>query len=290
MYRKNDGRRKLWAALLCVALVLVLCVAVTVVGLWVFNLYHGYVLDGGDTASSQSDTALHFTESDVRHTLFLAVDGGKATAAALVRFDPVAMRVSVVPVPVGTSLSYGMGFKRLDALYGDLGVRPVQDAVGAALGVAVRGTVVLTADGMSNWIERLGGGLPVTVDEYIEAGPLRLEAGYHTLTAAQVLQLLRAGNDSERFAWMVTAVGNRYLTADRKVMTDFDRLTAAWNTSSTVLRPNVIAYRTVLEALATANDGALCRAVALPGEWVGADDARRFELPDDITARLQEIF
>lgn len=275
-------------ALLCAVLVLVLLTAVTVVGLWVFNLYHGYAIEG--SSPSESDTSLHFTEADTRHMLFLTVDGGNATAAVMVRFDPSAMRVTAVSVPVDTVLPYGTVYKQLGALYSESGVRPVQEAVGKALGVTVCSTAVLTADGLSNWVERLGGGLPVTVAERVEAGPLQLEAGHHTLTAAQVLQLLRAAPDSERLAWLLTGLANRYLAADRNIMTDFDRLTASWNTASTVRRTDVIAYRTVLEAMAAANEGAICRAAALPGERVGTGDTVRFELPDDIAAGLQDIF
>lgn len=290
-YGQKRNRKKLWMALLCVALVLVLLAAVVVVGLWVFNLYHGYVIDDESApSSSMSDESLHFTEADTRHTLFLSVDSGAVTGAALVRFDPAEMRVTVLSVPIDVALPYGTAHKKLATLYAESGVRPVQEALGGALGLTVRSTAVLTADGISNWVERLGSGLPVTVSSPVSAGPLQLEPGPHTLTAAQVLQLLRAEAGSERLSWLLTALGNRYLSAGRNLMTDFDRLTATWNTASTMRRTDVIAYRTVLEAMAAANSGALCRAETLPGERVGAGDALRFELPDDVQQVLQTIF
>lgn len=293
-YREGFGHKKshkkLWMALLCVVLVAVLLAAMAVVGLWLFDLYHGYVVGDSSSSSSSEGTAVHFTGEDTRHMLFLTVDSGRVTGAALVRFAPVDMRVTVVPLPVDTALPYGTAHKKLSVLYAESGVRPVQEAVGAALGLTVRSAAVLSADGLSNWIERLGSGLPVTVDTPLQAGPLRLEAGQHTLTSAQVLQLLRAEAGSERLAWLLAAVGNRYLRAERNVMTDFDRLTAVWNTAGTVRRTDVIAYRTVLEALAAANSGALCRTAVLPGERIGQGEAARFELSDDIASALETIF
>ena len=289
-FGRSKTQKRVLPALLCAVLVLVLAAAVCVVGLWVFHVYRSYLPPESSTSGVTDIRDLQFTENDTRHVLCITTDGSAVTGAVLVRFAPIDRRVTVLLLPVDTALSYGQSRKTLGVLYAESGVRPLQEAVGNALGLTVRSTAVLTAEGLSNWVERLGNGLPVTVSSPLTAGPLQLQAGSHNLTAAQVLQLMRDKPDSERLAWLLAALGNRYLRTDRTFMTDFDRLTAVWNTASTVRRTDVIAYRTVLEALAAQNEGALCRAAALPGERVGEGTSARFELPDDAAGALASIF
>ena len=122
------------------------------------------------------------TRHDRSFSLRLSWHNGEQTAAVTLCFDPAAERIQV----------------RGDQTAADR-------------------TAVMSANGFEQLLAALGNDLPLTLPQAVEieneACYLRLEAGAHLLTAAQVTALLT--DRPERFPAVVAATLNAYATADR---------------------------------------------------------------------------
>lgn len=249
---------------------LLLLIAAGFVVFWVAVRLHQPAAPAESSSDSSTDAAAQADPTWEPTYLLILLTDEDAPRAVLLRSDP--LRASLQATPL-SSAAWISDSSRLDTLFRKEGAAAVTNAVAAALDIPLQHYVALRYDEVESWLNYLENGLILTLPEAVESGGLRLEAGEHSLTATQSVNLLRytgwstAEQAQTVAADAVSAMLNQYFRTNRYLEGDFSALS---NLCKTDLRiSDFAADKARLTYLTAQNQGALCRTV-IP-EWKQKD-------------------
>lgn len=258
--------------------------------------------EASEPASVVSQAGPVFTEEDAGNLLVVTVDDSAARGFIVVHSDPLNTRIRTLAVPRETAVDVGTEQQRLFELYAKQGVQEAEAAVGRLLGLEFGNYAVITYENVEKYISRLSDGLIFTLPEDLNyqdpegKASIKLEGGPRTLTASQVVNVMRYPNwyggrkqQADVQAQLLAALINQYLLPARDLQSDFETLTGV--IQSDIKISHFTKAKTGLEYLASRNtEGAICSSVSLEGSYVGTGEAIRFEMADSANSSLRIVF
>ncbi len=217
----------------------------------------------------------------VRSALLLIHDGeNNLTGAVCVKTDTVRMRVDVIGYPKQTEVTNGTSLCTLQVCYAALGSK-TGERLSAVTGDTYDAVWRLSADGVGEFVSRLGGGVAYTLPETVGL----LQAGEQLLTAPQLAELLcysgwktPAEGQAAMHSGIVGAVIDRFLTPQYDLTSSFNALTAVCDDRITVAQFTVI--KDELVQLSQSNTRGICRASVAQGKTAGVGESERYVLTE----------
>lgn len=270
--------------------------------LWAYSKINEEKLNtapSGSSSSVSSESAA-FTDEDIRNLLIVTVDGTDAQGFLAVRSDPAALKMWVLSFPRETVADVGTSEVRLYDLYKAQGITAVEDAMETISGIKFNNYAVITYANYEKVLDHFDSGLVFNVPENVNSTDsiLKIDSGLRTLRSSQVTQILRysswKGGQKQKAdiqAQVVAAMINQYMRESRAKKMDTD-----FNAMINLVRPSdiMISHYTDAKAgltyLAGHNDGSICQAITLDGQYQGSGDAIRYYAADNIQNSLKSAF
>lgn len=252
--------------------------------------------------SEQSTDAVRFDDSDARNLLIVTVDNNTAQGFVAVRFNPVKARIRALAMPRDTAVDYKAGEIRLYELYDSRGASATVESLSSLTGIKFDNYLAITYENIGGLVEYLESGVILTLDENLEYNDdnlsINMSGGPRTLSANQVIDVLRypawRGGRKQRSAiqaQIISALINQYMRESRLKTADNDfTFTVNHAMKTDILISHYKNAKEMLGFLAKLNNGDICTALTLPGEYRGSKDAIRYYTPDDIKEILKSTF
>jgi len=266
--------------------------------LWaVININKEHFSSTFGSSSSQLDL-LRFDESDARNLLVVTTDQNQAQGFIIVRSDPAKTSIRTIAVPRDTVVDYKTSEIRIHELYQSQGITEVRDAIAKLLGIKIDNYYVISYENIEKLVDYFEMGIIINLDESLKYSDtsfsINIEGGLRTLTPSQVVKVLRYpawhGGRKQRAdiqAQLVAALINQYMRPSRKNLADKDfSFIVNLASKKDILVSHFAEVRDGLDFLAERNDGQICKAVSLPGEYQGSGDTIRYYVSDEIKERL----
>jgi LCP family protein required for cell wall assembly len=244
---------------------------------------------------------IQFDDSDVRNLLIVTTDQDQAQGFIMVHSDPARTSIRSLAIPRDTVVDYKTSEIRIYELYKDKGVITIRDALAKLLGINFDNYIVMSYENIEKLVDYLELGIIIKLDENLNYNDnklsINIDGGLRTLTSSQVVKVLRYpawhGGRKQRAdiqAQLTAALINQYMRPSRESMADKDfRFIVNLAHKKDILVSHFAEARDGLAFLAGRNDGNLCKAVSLPGEYQGSGDAIRYYASDDIKQRLPSL-
>lgn len=240
-----------------------------------------------DTSPTTAPTA---TPASTPHRLLVITEeAGEAQGFVVLTADVSAARITAVPFPRETAVTRQTEQIRLFELYRSASPQEVTQAVSALFGQEIPRYAVLTYANLQKLVTDYGEGLLFMLNEPVswlnEAGAtVKLSSGAHTISAAQVAEVLRydgwssgARGRANAQGQVAAALVNQYLTPSRMQAADTEFARLVNYTRSDLLVSDLETVRADLTWLAARNDATLCRVESPAGQFVGVGENLRFE-------------
>lgn len=266
--------------------------------LWaVINISKEHLSSTSGSPSSQFDL-VKFDESDARNLLIVTTDQNQAQGFVYVRCDPAKTSIRTLAIPRDTVVDYKTSEIRIHELYQNQGITAVRDSVAKLLGIKFDNYYVISYQNIEKLVDYFEMGIIINLDENLKYSDtsfsIDIDGGLRTLTPSQVVKVLRYpawhGGRKQRAdiqAQLVAAMINQYMRPSRKNMADKDfSFIVNLASKKDILVSHFAEARDGLDFLAERNDGKICVAVSLPGEYQGSGEAIRYYVSDDIKERL----
>lgn len=299
MIRKIKQKERIGNALVFSAAFLVFLLVFGGLCLWAYSKINEEKLNStsSGTSSSVSSESEAFTSADIRNLLVVTVDGTDAQGFLVIRSDPAAKKMWVLSFPRETVADVGTSEVKLCDLYGSQKISAVEEAMTSISGIHFNNYAVLTYDNYEKVLDHFDSGLVFDVPENVNSNDtvLKIDSGLRTLRSSQVTQLLRYSSwkdgqkkKAEIQSQIVAAMMNQYLRESRvkKMDADFSALINLVPDSD-ILISHYTDAKSGLTYLADNNDGSICQAMTLDGQYQGSGDALRYYAADDIQASLK---
>lgn len=252
------------------------------------------------SSSSVSSESTAYTDEDIRNLLIVTVDGTDAQGFLAVRSDPAALKMWVLSFPRETVADVGTSEVRLYDLYKTQGITAVEDAMETISSIKFNNYAVITYANYEKVLDHFDSGLVFNVPENVNPADsiLKIDSGLRTLRSSQVTQILRysswKGGQKQKAdvqAQVVAAMINQYMRESRakKMDTDFNAMVNLVKPSDIMISHYTDA-KPGLTYLASHNDGSICQAITLDGQYQGSGDAIRYYAADNIQNSLKSAF
>lgn len=245
--------------------------------------------------------AVQFDETDARNLLVVTTDQNSPQGFVIVRADPAKARILTLAVPRDTVVDYGTREVRLHELTAEYGIPVARDSISKLFNVRIDNFIEITYDNIEKMVNYFESGIIMQLNEDLdhhdESLSISIDGGLRTLTASQVVKVLRypswRGGRKQRAdiqAQLTSALINQYMRSLRKDRADDDfsyLVNLAKKTD--ILVSHYISAKTGLDYLAERNDGSISSSVSLPGEYKGSGDAIRYYAADDVKKTLKAM-
>ena len=221
------------------------------------------------------------TPGKVRSVLLLVHNGENSlTGAVCVKTDTVRTRVEVIGYPKQTEVTNGTSLCTLQTCYATIGSK-TGERLSAVTGDTYDAVWRISADGVGEFVSRMGGGIPYTLPETVGL----LQTGEQLLTAPQIAELLcydgwerDAEGQAAMHGGVVSAVIDRFLAPSYDLQNSFNVLTAVCDDRITIAQFTVV--KEDLLQLSQANVRGICRTSVAKGKMMGVGENERYVLTE----------
>ena len=257
--------------------------------------------------SSQLPSAVSnvaYTEADARNLLVISEDNSEAQGFVVVRMDPANVRIRTMALPRETEVDVGTATTRLFELYKSEGAAQTEKALSDLLKVDFQNYAVVSYDNLAKIVTYLNNGVIYTLPENLnytsEDGDysIRLSGGKKTLTASQVVDVLRypawhggRRQQAEIHSELTAAIFNQYMTPSRAEHVDDDFYFFIERLNSDIKISHFNAMKPSLLFLAGRNtDASICTVSKIGGEYSGSGESLRFIVSEEAAVQMQTRF
>lgn len=251
------------------------------------------------SSSSSGSETIQFDETDARNLLIVTTDEDQPQGFVVVRTNPAKSRVTTLAVPRDTVVDYKTSEIRLYELAVQQGIPVARDAMTKLFDLKIDNYIVISYENIEKMVDYFESGIILKLDEDLDYRndkfSVSIDGGLRTLSASQAVKVLRypvwRGGRKQRAdiqAQMTAALMNQYMRSSRQEAADDDFSFLVNLASKTdILVSHYSSAKTGLAHLAERNDGSICSAITLPGEYQGSGDAIRYYAADDIQKTLK---
>lgn len=297
--RKKQAAKKPNNVLIFLLVFIVFLIVFGGICLWAVIKINEERMSAASSAIIHESDLIQFDESDIRNLLVVTTDEEQAQGFVAIQSNPAKTKIRAFAIPRDTVVDDKTKETRIYEYYASNGITAARDSLAKLLGIKFDNYIVISYENVEKLVDYLEMGIVIRLDEDLNYSEgkfsVNIGGGLRTLTPPQVVKVLRYpawhGGRKQRAdiqAQLAAALINQYLRPSRKDKADKDfSFIVNLAARKDLLVSHFAEARDGLDFLSENNkEGQICKAVSLPGEYVGSGDAIRFYLPEDIKQTL----